>query len=110
MLLLSITYVINFDNINGEYMRTFLENIALYKKLTGNELRLVLFCYENEYRQKDLVKMSGINRCNVSKYITTLMSYGILVKKERDTGVYYRVNKKWVLPDVPGQLVIQFTE
>ena len=91
-------------------MRTFLENVALYKKLTANELRLVLFCYEKEYRQKDLVKALGISRGNVSRYVNTLLSYGILVKKVKETGTYYKVNKKWTLPDVPGQLVMQFDE
>ncbi len=112
MLSLTTTSVVVFDNMKvwENVMRSFFENVASYRILTGNELRILLFCYEKEYRQKDLVNLTGINRSNISKHVNTLLSYGLLMRKCKDSGIFYSVNKKWVLPDVPGQLTLQFSE
>lgn len=89
---------------------SFFTNVARYKKLSGNDLRTILLLSESELRAKDIVQLMQWDKGNVSTILKKLANYGIVQKKKKDAGVYYRINKNWVMPEVAGQYALQFKE
>lgn len=83
----------------------FLYDIARYKCLRGNDIRLLLFCIGRNVYPREVVNDFGWLKQNVSATAKRLQNFGLL--KINEYPVYYRTNIFWKSPDVPGQTYLK---
>lgn len=84
---------------------SFLYDIANYKSLRGNDLRLLLFCIGRDVYPQQAVTELGWLKQNVSGTAKRLKDFGLL--EINDYPVYYRTNLSWKCPDLPGQMTMK---
>ena len=89
--------------------QNLLSDLASFKELQGNDLRVIMFCYKKDVMQKNIQEALGMKKTNCSTIVNKLTKLGILEKTT--IGVYqtnfYRVNEYWTLDQIPGQMNIK---
>lgn len=65
-------------------------------KLSGLQLRLVLYCVEEKRYVPDILKAFGIKKSNLSAAMKPMIDMGLIVRNEEvATTISYTVNRKW---------------
>lgn len=74
---------------------SFWQDIAKCKELQGNDLRVVMLCYNRDLMQKEIIQELGWKKTNVSTIVNKLVSLDILEKEHQAGSYFYRANNNW---------------
>lgn len=81
--------------------------LASFKELQGNDLRVIMFCYKRDVMQKDIQEGLGMKKTNCSTIVNKLTRLRILTRVNMYNTNFYRVNECWTTDQIPGQMDIQ---
>ena len=87
--------------------QNLLSDIASFKGLQGNDLRVIMFCYKRDVMQKDIQEGLGMKKTNCSTIVNKLTKLGILERASMYNTNFYRVNESWTSDQIPGQMNIK---
>lgn len=82
-------------------------DLASFKELQGNDLRVIMFCYKRDVMQKDIQEGLGMKKTNCSTIVNKLIKLGILERTNMYNTNFYRVNECWTSDQIPGQMNIK---
>lgn len=83
-----------------------LSDLASFKELQGNDLRVIMLCYKRDIMQKDIQEGLGMKKTNCSTIVNKLTKLGILKRINMYNTNFYRVNECWTSDQIPGQINI----
>lgn len=76
----------------------FWTDVATCKDLKGNDLRVVMLCYNRDCMQKDIQSELVMKKSNCSTIVNKLWRMGLLERTEAAGTYFYRTNESWELP------------